>query len=340
MALAALALYGGATFLMGVPYSLLVGLVCIGVYAAYAYAWMWMVYGEAGEPLGRQWVAAILDQVVFGVCFAFAGKALIALAWVPVTTSVGHGLRFGERRGTASAAVGALAVFAAVSEGVAWHEPLSTAIGMAASTLIVPLYVVRLVRTMASQRRVAETQAKVLAETVRTDALTGALSRTGFAEHVRILQDAGKTTGESVGFVFLDLDGFKALNDAKGHDVGDIMLREVAQALSRAVRTSDAISRHGGDEFVIVVKAPPSIDAVSRVAENAVEAIRRVTHEAAGDMKLDASAGISVLEPAGLLANALQEADARMFEVKRERKVRRRRELGEQLAVAATGGAQ
>ena len=164
-------------------------------------------------------------------------------------------------------------------------------------TLIVPLYVVRLVRTMSTQRHEAEKRAQALAQAVRFDKLTGALSRAGFDDAIRALQELGKKTGEHIGLVYLDLDGFKAINDTNGHDRGDAVLKEVATSLARMVRASDSIARLGGDEFVIVVKGPVSEEDVGRVAHKAVESIRCLATQVTGGLPLDASAGIAVLRP-------------------------------------------
>jgi diguanylate cyclase (GGDEF)-like protein len=312
---------------------LLVALTCVFAYVVYAYLWLWVVATEKGQRAARQWAAVVLDQVVFSVCFAFGGPPAAALAWVPVTTSVGHGLRFGERRGTIAAIAGSVAIFDAAMLGPAWHAPLSVAVGMGASALIVPLYVVRLVRTMSMQRREAERRAQVLAEVVRFDTLTGVLSRAGFDDAIRNLQELAKTTNEFIGLVYLDLDGFKAINDTNGHDFGDMVLKEVAKALVSVVRGSDAVARLGGDEFVVVVKAPASEEAVARVAHKAVEAIRSLPDEVKGGLPLDASTGIAVLEPGCSVNEALVTADKRMFEVKRVGKERRRSQaLGVEIA--------
>ncbi len=181
---------------------------------------------------------------------------------------------------------------------------------------------------MRTQRREAERRAQVLAEAVRFDTLTGVLSRAGFDDAIRNLQELAKVTNERIGLVYLDLDGFKAINDTKGHDFGDMVLKEVAKSIVSVVRGADAVARLGGDEFVVVVKAPASEDAVVRVAEKAAEAIRGVSGLTDG-LPLGASAGISVLEPGGTIGEALITADKMMFEVKRTRKERHRNEARE-----------
>jgi diguanylate cyclase (GGDEF)-like protein len=295
-------------------------LACVLTYVAYAYGWLWLVAKQVGEALSRQRAALVLDHLIYATCFSLGGRPVAILAWVAVTTSVGHGLRFGERRGIAAACIGSASILAAVELGPGWQLPLPIAGGMAATALVVPLYVVRLVRTIEQQRREAELRALKLAEAVRIDALTGVLSRAGFYETIRSHQELAKTSGEHVGLVYLDLDGFKTINDTRGHDVGDIVLREVAQLLASAVRGSDSVARMGGDEFAIVVKSPASEEAVLRVAEKAAEAICNCQHEAAVSSNLGASAGVALLAPGASVADAIRTADMRMFEAKRRTK--------------------
>lgn len=223
-------------------------LLSVLAYVVYAFTWLRLVAKNVGKAVIRQRTALVLDHVTFAVCFALGGPAVAVLAWVPVTTSVGHGLRFGERRGTAAACIGSLSTFLAVELGPTWQVPLPIALGIAVSALVVPLYVVRLVRTMTHQRREVEARAQALAQAVRMDALTGVLSRAGFDEAIAQLQERAMTTRESIGLVYLDLDGFKTINDTRGHAVGDVVLRTVAQLLVTAVRSSDAVARMGGDE--------------------------------------------------------------------------------------------
>jgi len=296
---------------------------CVLVYVGYSYAWLWMVAKGVGPVLLRQRSALVLDHLVYATCFALGGRPVAALAWVAVTTSVGHGLRFGERRGIAAACIGGASIFAAVELGPGWQLPLPIATGMAVTALVVPLYVVRLVRTMAQQRREAEQRAQVFERAARTDALTGVLSRAGFDQTFAQMQQRAVAEGENIGLVYIDLDGFKSINDTRGHDVGDIVLREVARLLVDAVRGSDAVARLGGDEFAIIVNAPASEEAVACVAEKAAAAISGCQHEAARGAKLAASAGVAVVEPGGSVAEGLKTADMRMFEVKRLAKQRR-----------------
>jgi len=85
------------------------------------------------------------------------------------------------------------------------------------------------------------------------DALTGLPNRRLLNDRVKTAIAAGKRCGRYGAVMFLDLDNFKPLNDTYGHDVGDLLLVEVAQRLTRCVREADTVARFGGDEFVVVL---------------------------------------------------------------------------------------
>lgn len=89
---------------------------------------------------------------------------------------------------------------------------------------------------------------EMLEETARTDALTGLLNRRGLSINFAALQSA-----DGFAVLALDLDGFKEVNDAHGHAIGDIVLQSTAKRLTSAVRAHDLVARTGGDEFIIVV---------------------------------------------------------------------------------------
>jgi diguanylate cyclase (GGDEF)-like protein len=122
----------------------------------------------------------------------------------------------------------------------------------------------------------------------------------------------------SMALMFIDLDGFKKVNDSLGHDVGDQLLREVAVRLATCIRASDTIGRIGGDEFVIVLE-----DACLPV--DAVRVCQRIEVALAAPFDLDghrlptkASVGIAIFPTDGTdAATLLRNADAAMYQAKR-----------------------
>lgn len=159
-----------------------------------------------------------------------------------------------------------------------------------------------------------------------TDALTQLPNRRALKEALTRLLALGVRRRVPVLVAFMDLDGFKAVNDAHGHDVGDLFLVEVADRLRAVLRADDLAARLGGDEFVVIGLGPDAPDGLP-AAERAFEA--RVFQAAVGDYALGevslhypgASVGVLGVAPDTLDADeALRRADATMYRVKQARK--------------------
>ena len=128
-------------------------------------------------------------------------------------------------------------------------------------------------------------------------------------------------TGEGLAVLYLDLDGFKAVNDRGGHDAGDRLLREVAQRLQDGLRHGDMVARVGGDEFVALLPGCGTVEAARLVADGLRARLRPAYTMPEGEFQLDASVGIACYpadggDPDTLLANA----DRAMYSAKRERR--------------------
>jgi diguanylate cyclase (GGDEF)-like protein/PAS domain S-box-containing protein len=122
-----------------------------------------------------------------------------------------------------------------------------------------------------------------------------------------------------VAALFMDLDGFKVVNDSLGHDVGDLLLTVVAQRLRRCLRPEDTLARFGGDEFVVLIEALDDPAQVVQVAERITEELRRPFIMEGRDLYVMASIGISLghartHDPDDLL----READTAMYRAKDE----------------------
>ncbi|HEV7586094.1 MAG TPA: diguanylate cyclase [Solirubrobacteraceae bacterium] len=149
------------------------------------------------------------------------------------------------------------------------------------------------------------------------DALTGLLNRVGFRHHIDHILDMARPEHRRVGLLFVDLDDFKHVNDAYGHDAGDELIRKAAHRLESTARAGDGVARLGGDEFAIVL-ADVGEDAQLRAAEARVRAAFREPFEL-GDVELcvGASVGGGVWPRDGQSVNELvSHADAAMYEDK------------------------
>ncbi len=150
------------------------------------------------------------------------------------------------------------------------------------------------------------------------DALTGLLNRQGLFLRAEHAASAARRHGRGFGFVFVDLDRFKQVNDTQGHAAGDLLLREAAARLRATTRASDTLARLGGDEFVVLVEeADGALDAV-RLAERLAAALEQPFDLDGDTVVVTASVGLAWSahgehDPGELLANA----DTAMYRAKR-----------------------
>lgn len=153
------------------------------------------------------------------------------------------------------------------------------------------------------------------------DALTSLPNRALFFEHLQQACSLAKRKQHLLGLLFLDLDGFKAINDTLGHHAGDLLLKGVAKRLRKCVRTSDIVARLGGDEFTVILPEITGKTEAVVVAEKIIAALGKPFRLEGHDANIGASIGIALyhsddLEP----DNLLKLADSAMYEAKKQGK--------------------
>jgi diguanylate cyclase (GGDEF)-like protein len=161
----------------------------------------------------------------------------------------------------------------------------------------------------ADSHRAAEAQAT-------TDALTGLPNRRYFDEYVGLMASR-RRSGDAVGVLMVDIDKFKALNDTHGHATGDLVLREVASAIVRAVRDDDVPARFGGEEFVVLLRNPdPGI--ALEVGERIRSAVGDLDMRRLGVRKVSVSVGVAVASEAEeSIDDLVATADRALYRAKR-----------------------
>jgi len=156
-----------------------------------------------------------------------------------------------------------------------------------------------------------------LAHQALHDPLTGLPNRVLLYDRLEQALRASGRYGGAVALLFVDLDGFKTVNDRCGHETGDQLLVAVARRLQRAVRPSDTPARIGGDEFVVLCDRLPDADEARRLADRILETLRDPFLIARQRLALSASVGIA-LGAAGEAPDAVVgRADAAMYAAKR-----------------------
>jgi len=117
--------------------------------------------------------------------------------------------------------------------------------------------------------------------------------------------------------MFLDLDGFKQINDTMGHDAGDMLLRMVADRLVATVRQEDTVARLGGDEFVIALYEAIDVEQVAKLGSKVISAVSQPYSIQGVDVRMTVSVGVSVYPMHGEDAETLMKrADVALYEAK------------------------
>ena len=164
-----------------------------------------------------------------------------------------------------------------------------------------------------SERKALETE---LTRQALHDSLTGLANRALFRERINHALARRDRLEQPLAVLFLDLDGFKEVNDSFGHVVGDELLRQASKRLIESTRAGDTVARIGGDEFGILVESFDSAAVTTSLAERCIEALRRPFKVAGKEVFISVSIGIAITNAIEDTDEILRNADVAMYEVK------------------------
>jgi diguanylate cyclase (GGDEF)-like protein len=161
-----------------------------------------------------------------------------------------------------------------------------------------------------TERRKAQKRLRELSE---MDPLTGIYNRRRLHELLKVELSKAKRHERNLSFIMLDLDHFKDINDKFGHDVGDQVLKRVAEIIQGTIRQGDICARFGGEEFVIVTPETPLIGAVSLAEKMRVSFAEEIFMQAG---RVTISAGASGFRPGDSEASLIKRADEALYAAK------------------------
>jgi len=245
---------------------------------------------------------------VFIIVILAAG-VLILLAYNTVHSSAQHGLNLAER-----------------AEQVTWFAKLLFATGVLQATALFfgVFFIYPLIRTQVKEegklRAMTESlsaRSQTLEHAALTDGLTGMQNRRFFDDALREYLEEFRKIDKPVGLMILDLDHFKAVNDTHGHDVGDQVLKAVANCLKDMTRYHDVVARLGGEEFAVVA---PNMneDMLMKLADRIRKAIAGLTILAGNvRLKVTTSVGLAVWDRKETADQFYRRADANLYQAKR-----------------------
>ena len=178
-------------------------------------------------------------------------------------------------------------------------------------------YFIGIVRDI-TERKLAEQK---IAHLAHYDFLTDLPNRALFIHNLEQALQLAKRNKYKLAILFLDLDGFKQVNDSLGHDMGDLLLREVARRLTGIVRSSDTVARMGGDEFTFILNNIGSDKNAARMADKIVVAMAEPFALNGLHSQIGGSLGISLFpDDATNIEHLIGQADEAMYQAKRSGK--------------------
>jgi len=162
-----------------------------------------------------------------------------------------------------------------------------------------------------------------LAHMAMHDQLTGLANRAMFEEQWRAATYRSERAGKKLALLYIDLDGFKGVNDRLGHLAGDFVLQRVAEHLTRGLRKMDFVARMGGDEFAVILESVQHREDAAEIAEKLRALILQPIAYEQRDATVGASLGIALFPDDGASADAVvSHADALMYQRKRAAKMK------------------
>ncbi|KQP22842.1 bifunctional diguanylate cyclase/phosphodiesterase [Pseudorhodoferax sp. Leaf267] len=173
-----------------------------------------------------------------------------------------------------------------------------------------------------------QSKAELLAESLKSantelqqiafrDALTGLPNRLLLDDRVNSAVERCRRDRVSMAMLFIDLDGFKPINDSFGHRVGDAVLKEVGRRLATQLRAADTAARVGGDEFVLLLEGSADSAAIAQTAQRLIDLVSAAMHIDGHELRLSCSIGIALFPSDGPQSDLMAHADAAMYAAKR-----------------------
>ena len=149
------------------------------------------------------------------------------------------------------------------------------------------------------------------------DALTGLPNRLLFDDRLSSARERCRRDRTGLALLFIDLDGFKPVNDSFGHRIGDAVLHETGRRLTIELRASDTVARVGGDEFVLLLEGASESAGIAQTAQRLIDVISAPMERGGHEVRLSCSIGIAMFTPDSPDAELMAQADAAMSAAKR-----------------------
>lgn len=191
-------------------------------------------------------VGLIHDVLVTTTFLLFSREKFASLLFMYPWISIGHGFRFGERYLFIASLFTSFGMLILFKTSAYWGNLAPSGLDIGLIFVLVASYTGYLLRDLSAIK-------EVLKQLATRDPLTGLANRRIVEDQLPSIVAEHQAENMSMGLIYFDLDGFKPVNDALGHDSGDALLKQIAATVKKSVRADDIVARVGGDEFVVIL---------------------------------------------------------------------------------------
>ncbi len=264
----------------------------------------------------RRLLAMALDFGTLSyLMYALEDKVLPIFA-IYLWVTIANGLRHGARYLYTAMVMSIISFVVVITSSAYWKVQWGFSAGLLIAMVALPLYFSGLLKQLAKQHDELKRLYEQMARHATHDSLTDLPNRKHFHDRLADAIAYAEQDKRTFTILYLDLDGFKTINDALGHVAGDRLIESTARRLERCVRKGDMVARVGGDEFVVLLQDVSSSD-VSKVAEKIIECLSEPILIAEKTLCITTSIGVATYPHNGVDANTLiHSADSAMYEAK------------------------
>lgn len=292
-----------------------------GMYWVFSLAWLgWLWHSRSPSTLRRCFVL-LADLLTASYTIHVADELGAFFYPVYLWIIAGHGIRYGARFLIAGMIISAVGFALVLIMTPYWHAARLTGTGLLVGLIVVPLYQLMLLRRLQAVNDRLSTELNKSMHAASHDTLTGLANRGYFFQRLEEEIARSKRYQTRFAVMFIDLDGFKEINDRLGHQAGDEVLQQTALRLRSVCRESDLAGRLGGDEFALIVSGIGDCDEVREPARRVANVVHRSIPWQGEELQLSASVGVSIYPEDGFTPDDLtHSADLAMYKVKRQGK--------------------
>lgn len=292
----------------------------IGAYFVFAISiFIIILLNPAASPT-RRLIGMISDFSGTAIVMHLLGEPAKVFLFVYLWIMIGNGLRYGQRYLQAAMVMGIVSFIGMAASTPYWRNDLYLVTGYLGCMIILPVFFSSLLKKLNSSYTELEALANKLRQMASHDSLTGLPNRHSFLEALAHAVVVAERERKKLAVLFIDLDGFKDINDSHGHHSGDSVLKTIAGRLLAHVRKSDIVARYAGDEFVIFL-SNAGVKEAARVAHKLIADICSPILVAERPVTVSASIGIAIYPDSGASADEiLVKADMAMYRCKQQGK--------------------